>query len=163
MNSFVLPNETRFSTSIEPSTRGCARRLDDPISAFVTTTVVTPVATMTAAPTIAVFAFIHAISFNAPFTRSKVELPTAAPLAAAAAVTVTARPTGAACTEFADTAPAMSAVVLSPGAKWPATRTAAKGISHGPISLRISRPLRLDLGFKDERQLPDFCQGGPRG
>ena len=56
----------------------------------------------------AVFAFVQAISFNAPFAKVKVEPPIAAPFTAVAA-TVAAKPTGAACTALAETAPAISA------------------------------------------------------
>ena len=46
-----------------------------------------PVARITPATTRVVFAFVHAISFNAPLMRIKVEPLAAAPLAIATAVT----------------------------------------------------------------------------
>src|SRR5665213_107667 len=60
-------------------------------------TVVVPAASNTIAPaTIAVFAFVHAIIFNAPLMRVKVEVEAAASLAIATAVTDFASATGAA-------------------------------------------------------------------
>jgi len=57
----------------------------------------TPLANNIAAPaTIAVFALVHAIIFNAPLMRVKVELLAAAPLVIAAAVAAFASATGAA-------------------------------------------------------------------
>jgi len=64
-----------------------------------------PAATIAAT---AIFAFVHAISFNPPFTKVKVEAVTAVPFTAAAE-TVTINPAGAACTEFAETIPAITA------------------------------------------------------
>ena len=58
---------------------------------------VVPMARMAAMPaTTAVFAFVHAIIFNAPLMRVKVEVEAVAPLASATAVTVLASATGAA-------------------------------------------------------------------
>src|ERR1017187_10477557 len=72
-------------------------------------TVVVPTASNTPTlTTTAVFAFVHAIIFNAPFTRVKVEPLAAAPFATATAEIIFAKPAGAACTEFAEIAPAMS-------------------------------------------------------
>ncbi len=50
----------------------------------------------TTAPMITVFAFVHAIIFNAPLMRVKVEPLAAAPFVIATAEIVFARPTGAA-------------------------------------------------------------------
>src|ERR1017187_2038934 len=61
------------------------------------TTVTVPTASSRPAPTtIAVFAFVHAIIFNTPLTRVKVEALAAAPLASATVVTDFASATGAA-------------------------------------------------------------------
>src|SRR4051812_44167876 len=73
---------------------------------FVTIVAVPTVSRTPTMVTTAVFAFVHAITFNAPFTRVKVELLTTVPFAAVA-VTVAANPVGAAWTEFADIAPAI--------------------------------------------------------
>src|SRR4051812_40048985 len=63
-----------------------------------TSTVAVPPAKRIAADVaIAIFVFVHPISFKAPSVRVRIELPTAAPLAAVA-TTVVASPTGAACT-----------------------------------------------------------------
>ena len=73
---------------------------------------VVPATRITAAPTAsAIFIFVQAISFNAPLLRVKVDPPAAAPLVMATDVTIFANDTGAACTECADIAPAMIAVV----------------------------------------------------
>ena len=57
------------------------------LAAIVITVVVTPTDSNTHTPTaIAVFALVHAISFNAPFARVKVEVEVAAPLASATVV-----------------------------------------------------------------------------
>ncbi len=75
----------------------------------VTATPVIPPASKTATPaTIAVFALVHAISFIAPLMRVKVEPPANAPLVSARAVADFASATGAACTEFVATAPAIT-------------------------------------------------------
>src|SRR5258707_11827931 len=66
---------------------------------------------ITTPTTIAVFAFDHAIIFNAPFTRVEVEVVAAAPFTIATAATDFASATGAACTEFAEIALARVAVV----------------------------------------------------
>src|SRR5260221_9857896 len=68
-------------------------------------------AKITTPTTIAVFAFDHAIIFNAPFTRVEVEGVAAAPFTIATAATDFASATGAACTEFAEIALARVAVV----------------------------------------------------
>src|SRR6185295_7371753 len=67
---------------------------DRAIAIFSTTTVVVPAANSMAAPAaIAVFAFVHAIIFNAPLMRVKVEAEVVTPLASAMAVTVFASDT----------------------------------------------------------------------
>jgi len=59
--------------------------------------VVVPAAKITtAAATTAVFAFVHAIIFNAPLTKARVEPPAAAPLVIATAEIVLASANGAA-------------------------------------------------------------------
>ena len=74
-----------------------------------TTTAVVPIpSSAIATPAMVVFVFVHAITFNAPFTRVKVEVEAAAPLASATAEMVLARPAGAAWTELAEIAPAMA-------------------------------------------------------
>ena len=74
-----------------------------------TATVVVPAANNTTAPvTIAVFTFVHAIIFNAPLMRVKVEMDAVAPFAIATTEIVLAKPTGAACTELAEIAPAIA-------------------------------------------------------
>ena len=63
---------------------------------FSTTTTVVPEAAITAATaTAVVLAFVHAIIFNAPLMRVKVEPPAAAPLVTATAVMDLANATGA--------------------------------------------------------------------
>src|SRR4051812_43620823 len=67
---------------------------DCALAIFSTITVVVPAANNTVAPVrIAVFAFVHAIIFNAPLMRVKVEVEVVTPLASAMAVTVFARDT----------------------------------------------------------------------
>ena len=64
---------------------------------FLTTTVAVPVrSNVTAAATIAVFAFVHAIIFKTPFMRVEVEVEAVAPFASANAVAVFASVAGAA-------------------------------------------------------------------
>src|ERR1035438_4767807 len=78
---------------------------------------VVPAAKTTATPiTIAVFAFVHAIIFNAPLMRVKVEVEAAECAAARPAVLAeAANPAGAACDESAKSgAPAESAGVAKP-------------------------------------------------
>src|ERR1035438_7885098 len=70
---------------------------------------VVPAARMAATPTIiAVFAFVHAISFNAPLTRVKVELEAVAPLVITTAVIDFTNPSGAAWTALVEIAPAIT-------------------------------------------------------
>src|SRR4051812_658955 len=52
-----------------------------------TTTVAVPATTTAPPATIAIFAFVHAITFNAPFTRTEMDPLAARPFAAAMAVT----------------------------------------------------------------------------
>ena len=59
------------------------------------------------------FILVHAISFKVPFTRVKVDDPTAELFTAVMEIVV-AKPTGAAWTELAETAPAMAVVELTP-------------------------------------------------
>src|SRR5439155_1595979 len=73
-------------------------------------TVAVPAAMIAIAPTTAaVLSFVHAISFSVDLMRVKVEAVTVVPLTAAT-VTEVASPIGAAWTEFAETAPAITAV-----------------------------------------------------
>ena len=60
---------------------------------------------------ITVFALVHAIIFNAPLIRVKVEVEAVAPFASATAVMVLANVTGAGSTVLAEIASAMAAVV----------------------------------------------------
>jgi hypothetical protein len=77
------------NSRVEENIRECVRW-------WLTTIVVVPAARITAAAaTTAVFAFVHAIIFNAPFTKARVDPPAAAPLAAATAEIVLASATGA--------------------------------------------------------------------
>src|ERR1700690_967757 len=79
---------------------------------FSTTTTVVPVANNIVTPArTTVFAFVHAIIFNAPLMRVKVEPPAAAPLVTATAVMDLVKVTGAAWIEWAETALAIIAVV----------------------------------------------------
>src|SRR5271154_2825470 len=77
-----------------------------------TTSTLAPVArSMVALTSSADFALLHAMSFNAPLMRVKVDALAAAPLAIAAAVTEVARAGGAAWTEWAAITPAITTPV----------------------------------------------------
>ena len=68
--------------------------------------------TLTPATT-AVFILVHAMIFNVPFTRVRVEAPTVAPFAITTADTAPANPVGAADTECAAIVPVIDAAVES--------------------------------------------------
>src|SRR5579862_1303619 len=77
-----------------------------------TSVVVAPVVKRIAAPmTTAVFALVHAIIFNAPLMRLRVEVEAVASLAKTTALAVFASSTGAALTECVEITPASVAVV----------------------------------------------------
>ena len=63
--------------------------------------------------TMAVFVFVHAISFSAPERRVEVELPAAAPFASAAAATDLAKTAGTAWVEPSEIASAIAVVVAA--------------------------------------------------
>src|SRR5689334_5486854 len=83
---------------------------------FLTAMVVVPAASNTPTPmTIAVFALVHAITFNASLMSVKVDADAAAPFVVATAEIVFAKPTGAAWTELAE----IAAVKIAAGTNTP--------------------------------------------
>ena len=138
-----------------------------------TVTAVTPAARIIAVPISAVvFIFAHAIRFNVPFAKIKIEAVAAAPLATAIAEMVFTNATGAACTELAETAPAIAAPerVTPRCAKTFRNFSIARAMrlcaasSRMPSNAAASGPcFCFQVKAQHQQRAVAFCQSGHRG